>query len=57
MKNIFKSYQFSRELKRLAKENIAQGKHLCVMNDIVFKAMFGSDSEAQHLHSEAVFFK
>jgi len=45
MKNLFKSYRSSRELKRLAKENAAQGKHLCVLNDIVFKAVLASDSE------------
>jgi predicted transposase/invertase (TIGR01784 family) len=45
MKNLFKSYRSSRELKRLAKENAAQGKHLCVLNDIVFKAVLTSDSE------------
>jgi len=45
MKNLFKSYRFSKELKRLAKENAAQGKHLCVMNDIVFKTVLASDSE------------
>jgi len=45
MKNLFKSYRSSRELKRLAKENSAQGKHLCILNDIVFKAVLTSDSE------------
>jgi len=29
----------------LAKENIAQGKPLCIMDDIVFKAMLTSDTE------------
>ena len=49
MKSLFKSYRSSRELKRLAKENgaqdSAQGKHLSVLNDIVFKAILTSDSE------------
>jgi len=45
MSNLFKRLQFSRELKRLAKENIAQGKPLCIMDDIVFKAMLTSDTE------------
>ena len=45
MNNLFNSYRSSRELKRLAKQNGAQGKHLCVMNDIVFKAVLASDSE------------
>jgi len=45
MNNFIKRYRFSRELKRLAKENAAQGKHLCVMNDIVFKTVLASDSE------------
>jgi len=48
MNNLFKRYRSSRELKRLAKENAAQGKHLCVMNDIVFKTMLTSDSEDSH---------
>jgi len=34
-----------RELKQLAKENAAEGKSLCVMEDRVFKALFGSDNE------------
>jgi predicted transposase/invertase (TIGR01784 family) len=45
MNNLLKRYRSSRELKRLAKQNVAQGKHLCVMNDIVFKAVLTSDSE------------
>jgi len=45
MNNLFKRYRFSRELKRLAKENAAQGKPLCVMDDVVFKAMLGSNSD------------
>jgi predicted transposase/invertase (TIGR01784 family) len=45
MKNLFKRCRSSRELKRWAKENAAQGKHLCVLNDIVFKTMLTSDSE------------
>jgi len=34
-----------RELKQLAKENAAEGKPLCVMDDVVFKAIFSSDTE------------
>jgi len=45
MSNLFKRRSSLRDLKRLAKENAAQGKHLCVLNDIVFKAVFTSDSE------------
>jgi predicted transposase/invertase (TIGR01784 family) len=45
MNNLFTRYRFSRELKRLAKENAAEGKPLCIMDDIVFKAMLGSNSE------------
>jgi predicted transposase/invertase (TIGR01784 family) len=45
MDNLFKRYQFSRELKKLVKENAAHGKPLCVMDDIVFKAMLTSDTE------------
>jgi predicted transposase/invertase (TIGR01784 family) len=46
MSNLFQRRRFSRELKRLAKQDGAQGnKHLCVLNDIVFKAMLTSDSE------------
>jgi hypothetical protein len=45
MDNLFKRYRFSRELKKLAKENAAQGKPLCVMDDIVFKSMLTSDTE------------
>jgi len=45
MDNLWKRYRFSRELKRLAKENAAQNKPLCVMDDIVFKAMLTSDTE------------
>ncbi|MDR0457214.1 MAG: hypothetical protein LBH20_11095, partial [Treponema sp.] len=45
MNNLLKRYQFSRELKKLAQENAAQGKPLCIMDDIVFKAMLGSDTQ------------
>jgi predicted transposase/invertase (TIGR01784 family) len=45
MKNLFKRYRSSRELKRWVKENAAQGKPLSVLNDIVFKAVLVSDSE------------
>jgi len=45
MKNLLKRYQFLKELKQLAKENTAQGKPLCIMDDIVFKTMLSSDTE------------
>jgi predicted transposase/invertase (TIGR01784 family) len=45
MNNLFKRYQFLKELKRLARENTAQGKPLCIMDDIVFKTMLSSDTE------------
>jgi len=41
----FKRSRSLRELKQLAKENAAQGKPLCVMDDVVFKIMFSSDTE------------
>jgi predicted transposase/invertase (TIGR01784 family) len=45
MKRIFNRRQLSRELKKLARENADQGMPLCVMDDVVFKAMLGSDTE------------
>jgi len=45
MKNLYKRYRFLKELKRLAKENAEQDKPLCIMDNIVFKAMLASDSE------------
>jgi predicted transposase/invertase (TIGR01784 family) len=45
MNNLLKRYQFSKELKRLAKENTAQGKPLCIMDDLVFKTMLSSNTE------------
>jgi predicted transposase/invertase (TIGR01784 family) len=45
MKNLLKRYRFSKELKRLARENAARGDPLCIMDDIVFKAMLASDTE------------
>jgi len=45
MKNLLRRFLFLRELKRLAKENAEQGKPLCIMDDIVFKAMLSSDTE------------
>jgi predicted transposase/invertase (TIGR01784 family) len=45
MKRIFNRRQLSKELKKLARENAAQGKPLCLMDDVVFKTMFGSDTE------------
>jgi len=48
MKTLFKRRRFLRELKQLAKENAAQGKPLCLMDNIAFKAMLASDTEASH---------
>jgi predicted transposase/invertase (TIGR01784 family) len=45
MKNFFFRSRTLRELKRFFKENAAQGKPLCLMDDLVFKAMFTSDTE------------
>jgi len=45
MNNFIKRYQFLKELKKLARKNAAQGKPLCLMDDIVFKAMLTSDTE------------
>jgi len=45
MNKLLKRYWFLKELKRLAKENYAQGKPLCIMDDIVFKAMLSSDTK------------
>jgi predicted transposase/invertase (TIGR01784 family) len=45
MENLFKRYRFLRELKKLAKENAEQDKPLSIMDNIVFKAMLGSDTE------------
>jgi len=45
MDNLFKRYRFSRELKRLAKENAELDKPLCLMDNIVFKAMLGANSD------------
>jgi predicted transposase/invertase (TIGR01784 family) len=45
MNNFIKRFQFSRELKRLAQETARQGKPLCIMDDIVFKAMLSSNTE------------
>jgi predicted transposase/invertase (TIGR01784 family) len=45
MNNLFRRFQFSRELKKLAQRSAAQGKPLCIMDDLVFKAMLASDTE------------
>jgi predicted transposase/invertase (TIGR01784 family) len=45
MKAFFKRSRFSRDLKQLVRENAAQGKPLCIMDDLVFKAMLSSDTE------------
>jgi len=45
MRNLFSRSRLARELKQLAKENLAQGKDLSVMDDVVFKTMLSSDSD------------
>jgi len=45
MKSFINSLRFNRELKRIARENISQGKPLSILEDAVFKAMLGSNSE------------
>ena len=41
----FNRSRLSGELKRLVRENAAQGKPLCVLDDVVFKAMLTADTE------------
>ena len=48
MNNLWERRRFLRELKRLAKENAEQDKPLCIMDNIVFKAMLASDTEESH---------
>jgi hypothetical protein len=38
-------FKFKRELKKTVIESVEQGKPLKVIDDIVFKAMLGSDTE------------
>jgi len=45
MNKLFNRLKFNKELKRLAWENFSQGKPLSILDDIVFKAMLGSNSE------------
>jgi predicted transposase/invertase (TIGR01784 family) len=45
MNIFFNSLRFNKELKRLARENLSQGKPLSILDDVVFKAMLGSNSE------------
>ena len=45
MERFFNKPRFTRELKRLARENTVQGKPLCVMDDPVFKTMLASDND------------
>jgi len=45
MNKLFKRLRFLRELKQLARENLSQGKPLSILDDTVFKAMLGSNSE------------
>jgi predicted transposase/invertase (TIGR01784 family) len=45
MESFFKRSRFARELKHLVRENAAQGRPLCLMDDLVFKAMLSSDTE------------
>jgi predicted transposase/invertase (TIGR01784 family) len=42
---LFYQSRLYRELKRLARENSAQGKPLSIMDDVIFKAVFSSDTE------------
>jgi predicted transposase/invertase (TIGR01784 family) len=42
---LFDRFLFSWKLKRLVRENAAQGKPLRIMDDLVFKAMLSSDTE------------
>jgi hypothetical protein len=41
----FSQFKFNRKLKKLAIESAALGEPLKVLEDIVFKAMLGSDTE------------
>jgi predicted transposase/invertase (TIGR01784 family) len=45
MNILFNRFRFNKELKRLARENFFQGKPLSILDDVVFKAMLGSNSE------------
>ena len=45
MKTFFNFSGLSGELKRLARENIAQGRPLSIMDDAVFKAMLASNND------------
>jgi len=45
MKNLLKRWRFLKELEQLVKENAGRDKPLCVMDNIVFKAMLASDTE------------
>jgi len=45
MNKLFNRFRFNKELKRLARENLSQGKPLSILDDVVFKAMLGSNSE------------
>jgi len=44
MRTFFNRFRFTRELKRLIRENPEQDKPLSVLNDIAFKAMLSSDN-------------
>ena len=45
MNKLFNRLKFNKELKRLARENLSQGKPLSILDDVVFKGMLGSNSE------------
>ena len=45
MNKLFNRLRFNKELKRLARENLSQGKPLSILDDVVFKGMLGSNSE------------
>ena len=45
MNTFLNHFLFRKELRRLLRENAAQGEPLSVMDDMVFKAMLSSDTE------------
>jgi predicted transposase/invertase (TIGR01784 family) len=45
MKSFLYQFQLAHELKRLALHNARSGKHFSLMDDVVFKTMFTTDSE------------
>jgi len=45
MNKLINRLRLNKELKQLARENLSQGKPLSILDDVVFKAMLGSESE------------